>query len=435
MTNTAPTPHESHRVDARLAAEAGQLAGARTAYTALLQAYPDDVEALNFIAIHTLSEGHPGRARELLEHALSVAPDDVPTRKNLGVALLHSGDPERARDVLQPAVDELPDYFVARLYLGVALERLGEQRQSVIEYLRALSAAHREGQWRDAQTTPAGLRPVVARAAEIVRSAYPRLLHAVMTPLRERHGAKAMARVDTCLSSYLGEITIKPEQPSQKPTFLYFPGLPETPFLSRDLFPWYEQMEACTDAIRDELLAVLAADGADLVPFLGEPPPGMSSQYLGGRADVKPQWDGLFFHRHGKRNEENCRRCPQTAAALDAAPTVRIRGHAPESLFSVLGAGSHILPHTGVTNTRVVTHLPLLVPGECTLRVADQRHDWQEGRCITFDDTFEHEAWNHSDRTRVILLFDVWNPHMTPVEQSAVTELVSAIADLKGEEL
>lgn len=434
MSHTVRPTHENQRAAARRAAEAGQLSVAQAAYAALLKASPDDVEALNFIAVLALSEGRHARARELLEHALAVDPDDVPTRKNLGLALLHSGNPERARHVLQPAVDELPDYFVARLYLGVALERLGQQRQAVAEYLRTLTAAHREGQWRDAQSTPAGLRPVVAHAAGIVRSGYPRLLRAVLAPLHERHGAAAMARVEKCLTGYLGEITVQSEHPSQKATFLYFPDLPAMPFLPRDLFPWYAEMEASTVAIRDELLAVLAAD-AKLVSFLGEPPPGMKSSYLGGRADVTPQWDGLFFHRHGHRNDTNCERCPLTAAALDAAPTVHIRGHAPEALFSVLGPGSHILPHTGVTNTRVVTHLPLLVPGECTLRVADQRHDWREGRCITFDDTFEHEAWNNSDQTRVILLFDVWNPYLTEVEQVAITELVATIGELKGDEL
>jgi tetratricopeptide (TPR) repeat protein len=434
MPDTVQSVPDTQRAQARRAAEAGQLSAAQAAYAALLQASPDDVEALNFLAVLALSEGRHIRARELLEHALAVEPGDAPTRKNLGLALLHSGDPERARYVLQPAVDELPDYYVARLYLGVALERMGQQRQAVTEYLRALTAAHSEGQWRDAAGTPAGLRPVVAHAAEVVRSGYPALLRAVLAPLRERHGAAAMARVEKCLAGYLGEISVQSDHPDQKATFLYFPDLPAMPFLPRELFPWYAEMEASTDAIRDELLAVLDAD-AQLVPFLGEPLPGMKSSYLDGRGDITPQWDGLFFHRHGLRHDANCDRCPRTAAALDAAPTVHIRGHAPESLFSVLGAGSHILPHTGVTNTRVVTHLPLLVPGECALRVVDQRHEWQEGRCITFDDTFEHEAWNHSDRTRVILLFDVWNPYLSEVEQVAITELVAAIGDLKGDQL
>jgi beta-hydroxylase len=38
--------------------------------------------------------------------------------------------------------------------------------------------------------------------------------------------------------------------------------------------------------------------------------------------------------------------------------------------------------------------------------VGDQVQDWQEGKCLVFDDTTEHEAWNRGDRTRVVLLID-----------------------------
>ena len=82
-----------------------------------------------------------------------------------------------------------------------------------------------------------------------------------------------------------------------------------------------------------------------------------------------------------------------------------------------------------MTNTRAVTHLPLVVPRDCAIRVADQQHAWQPGRCISFNDTFEHEAWNRSEETRVILLFDTWNPHLDAVEQEAITEFVAAIGN------
>jgi aspartate beta-hydroxylase len=110
-------------------------------------------------------------------------------------------------------------------------------------------------------------------------------------------------------------------------------------------------------------------------------------------------------------------------------PLVRIRDHAPETLYSVLRPGTHILPHRGVTNTRLVTHLPLIVPPDCALRVGGETHVWEEGRCITFDDTFEHEAWNRSDQTRVVLILDSWNPDLSEAEQAAVTDLVAAIGD------
>jgi aspartate beta-hydroxylase len=110
-------------------------------------------------------------------------------------------------------------------------------------------------------------------------------------------------------------------------------------------------------------------------------------------------------------------------------PLVRVRDHAPETLYSVLRPGTHILPHRGVTNTRLVTHLPLIVPPDCALRVGGETHVWQEGRCVTFDDTFEHEAWNHSERDRVVLIVDSWNPDLSEAERAAVADLVAAIGD------
>ena len=121
--------------------------------------------------------------------------------------------------------------------------------------------------------------------------------------------------------------------------------------------------------------------------------------------------------------DENCARCPRTAAILDALPLVRIREHAPEICFSVLTPGTHILPHRGVTNTRVVTHFPLVVPEDCALNVGGELRAWEAGHCFTFDDTFEHEAWNRGESNRVVMLMDCWNPYLTQIERDAVTEL------------
>ncbi len=96
-------------------------------------------------------------------------------------------------------------------------------------------------------------------------------------------------------------------------------------------------------------------------------------------------------------------------------------------MFSVLTPGTHILPHRGVTNTRVVCHLPLVVPEDCALVVGGEKHAWREGEAVAFDDTYEHEAWNRGNKTRVVLIVDVWNPHLTAAERDAVTALVGAI--------
>lgn len=427
------TTPEHLRDLARQAVYRGDPARAADAFSALLEMDAGDTEALNYLAMAALARGDNGQARQLLQRALDATPSDGATRKNLGLVLLHQQDADAAEHMLRSALESDPALHAARLYLGTALEQQSRDREAVAAYLQALTGAQSSGIWLDDSNTPPALRPALRHALSFVRDRFPAVLNALIEPLSERYGPSAMVRVRRCLAGYLGDRSVTPSRADQRPTFLYFPGLPETPFFARDLLPWHEQLEAHTARIQAELQQVLAED-APLEPFLGVPPPGMKSEYLGGDSD-RPRWDGLFFYRHGRPNTESCRRAPDTVAALDSTPIVRIPGHAPEALFSVLGPGSHILPHTGVTNTRVVTHLPLLVPGDCTLRVADQRHDWQEGRCVTFDDTFEHEAWNNSDHTRVVLLFDVWNPHLTEVEREAVTELVVAIGELKGEQL
>ena len=69
----------------------------------------------------------------------------------------------------------------------------------------------------------------------------------------------------------------------------------------------------------------------------------------------------------------------------------------------------------------------VVVPGKCRFRVGNETRDWVEGKGWAFDDSIEHEAWNGSDRTRVILLFDVWRPELTDEERTLVVSLFEAI--------
>ena len=123
-----------------------------------------------------------------------------------------------------------------------------------------------------------------------------------------------------------------------------------------------------------------------------------------------------------------CDLCPATTAALEAIPQSRVPGKAPNAFFSILQPGARIPPHTGVTNTRTIIHLPLVVPEGCTFRVGGETRHWREGEAFAFDDTIEHEARNDSDQLRVILIFDVWNPHLDEAERRNLERLF-AIAD------
>jgi aspartate beta-hydroxylase len=95
-------------------------------------------------------------------------------------------------------------------------------------------------------------------------------------------------------------------------------------------------------------------------------------------------------------------------------------------MFSVLDARTSIPAHTGSTNTRLVLHLPLLLPGPARFRVGNVTRSWRMGEAWVFDDTIEHEAWNDADEPRAILIFDVWNPFLSEAERSLVSAMMTA---------
>jgi aspartate beta-hydroxylase len=313
----------------------------------------------------------------------------------------------------------------ARLGLAGALEAQGRSGDALLAYYRAIIEAQRQGRWLDARTTTPEIADRVRHAMRTVKAGRRRAFESALAPVYERHGRDAFRRFETCLAIQAGERAARFEDPRQRPSVLYFPGLPATPWFPRDAMPWFGDLERATGVIREELLALLPAAESSERVFTSE-----AAERLGLAGERgAPAWTGFYFWRHGERRDANHAACPRTSAALEALPLVRIREHAPEVMFSVLTPGTHILPHRGVTNTRVVCHLPLVVPPGCALVVGGERREWREGEALAFDDTYEHEAWNRGERTRVVLIIDVWNPHLSAAERDAVAVLVGALGD------
>ena len=124
--------------------------------------------------------------------------------------------------------------------------------------------------------------------------------------------------------------------------------------------------------------------------------------------------------------------CPQTLAALSRVPLTGASGAMPSVLFSVLEPGAHIPPHHGMTNTRLIGHLPIVAPPGCSLRVGSETREWRYGKTLIFDDSIEHEAWNRGTETRVVLLFDVWRPELDAAERRAVSEYLAVQSSSEG---
>jgi aspartyl/asparaginyl beta-hydroxylase (cupin superfamily) len=215
-----------------------------------------------------------------------------------------------------------------------------------------------------------------------------------------------------------------PQRGIQDPTHHYYSGLPEIEFYDPSQFAWTASVEAATAVIREELVALLAGGTGELRPFTPDDvglPMGVSRTLPNNR-----DWSVIALCEQGWLTRQHVERCPVTwQTLLRHAPLPRVAGWGPSVIFSLLKAGAHIGAHTGMYNTRLICHLPLIVPPGCRFRVGNEVREWEEGKLMIFDDTIEHEAWNESNGDRVVLIFDVWRPELSEREKLELTALFS----------
>jgi aspartate beta-hydroxylase len=410
---------------ARRSARSGQLQEAAAAYAQILRHDLDHAEALSFFGTQALNAGQLDRSLEFFQRALRSHPENASLHKNLGLVWRACGALPEALSAFNAALSIAPHYATAVLHRAAVLEELGQQQLALSDYVTGLAAAERRGWLADIEHLPTGLYHIVNRAITVVQHARRAHLDRVLAPLRASHPPAALARVEHCLRVYLREQPRPAGDTLQKCTFMHFPDIPCHAWFEREQFPWLSEIERHTEVIRSELYRVLTEDSG-FQPFIDIPrdyPGAQRWATLNGSSD----WNSFFFYRDGKRFDANCSRCPHTASLLDNLPLIRMAEHSPESFFSVLAPGAHIPPHTGVINTRLVVHFPLIIPPNCGIRVGAETRSWNEGECLVFDDTFEHEAWNKSKQTRVVLIFDIWNPYLTDVEREAMRIVVEEL--------
>ena len=413
-------------VQLRQALGRGDEAHAEPLAEAILVEQPGHEPTLAYLSTRARLRGDQSRAVALAEHGLRQHPRSVLLLFNLGAALSADGRFAAAELALQAAIAEQSGFLFAHFWLGTVQQQSGQSDASLRTRVHALAEAERQGFLFSAAQLPAEARQHIDAAIAAVHRARTQMLTAALQPLHALHGRASLQRVEQALGRHVGQPAPQPVHPLQQPSFLFLPGLPDKPWWERDAFPFLAALEDATDAIRAELLDVLA-DETGLDPYIDMPDtaPAAATWRALNRS---PRWSAYHLYRDGARVEAHCRRCPRTLAVLEALPLMRIPGHSPEVLFSVLRPGTHIPPHTGVINGRLTVHLPLIVPADCgALAVAQEAREWQEGRCLVFDDSYVHEAWNRSMETRVVLIFDLWNPALTLPEREALTAGITAL--------
>ncbi|MBX9796887.1 aspartyl/asparaginyl beta-hydroxylase domain-containing protein [Sphingomonas sp.] len=404
------------------ARQRGDQAGALSALEQALAIDPGNPQIENALGMRRLAMGDARAAAEHFRAAAEADPAAPEPWVNLAGALRKLGDDAGEEAALLSALAADQRHFIATIRLAELHDRRGE---------RAAAA----GRWANVVAIGAyitdrspGVEGVIAHARAAVQR-YQRefvdVIHAGLDPLRGGMSGADRRRVDACIDTVLGLRRIYVNDCSG----MHFPFLPADEFFDRAHFPWLAQIEAATPAIRAELESLLADGAPGLEPYVAMAPGTPANKWT--PLDHKLDWGAYFLWKFGRRIDAACARCPNTAAALAQLPLADMPGRAPTAFFSLLKPHTRLPAHTGVTNTRAIIHLPLIVPEGCGFRVGGETRQWREGEAFAFDDTIDHEAWNDSDHLRAVLIFDAWNPHIRDDERAILRQFF-AVADASG---
>lgn len=379
-------------------------------------------------ASEALGRGDSRAVRELLGPLVGPTPIP-PALFMLAQASRMEGDDEAELAAISRLLALQPGHLGGLLLKGAALSRAGDDDGALTPYQMAIAVA---GQVRrGGQSLPPMLASEVAKAAQWVeRHIAGRAARIDEALAKGGFGpGKRSAAIDEALAILRGDAPIQ----LQEPTSFYFPGLPQRPFYEREEFSWTAELEARTAAIQAELDALLRSQAATFEPYVAADADRSGGTAPNAHLAGDASWSAYHLLKGGEPVEGHAEHFPETLAALELAPLPRIAGRAPMALFSLLKLGAHIRPHHGLFNFRLICHLPLIVPPDCALRAGNQVRPWREGELTIFDDSMEHEAWNRSNRQRIILLFEIWRPEIDEADRKALTVLLEA-ANIRAED-
>lgn len=359
------------------------------------------------------ASGDLATARSLLEQEVQSAASDPSLWLKLSAVRRAGGDLPGALAAIERSLGIRPRDFGALLHRAMLLEQLGDSRCDQ-------AFGHALAQLPPGANAPAPMQAAVKHARE----------------RWEAHSSSVERRLSAAIPNGLSAITRQRAERlasntahttrhfHQEPTDFHYPAIPEIEFHDRSNFPQLDLLDAATATIRGEFDALMRAEAAEMVPYIQYPEHVPLAQWK--ELNNSREWTAIHLIQNGEPVEANARHCPKTIALLARLDQPQIRGAAPNAMFSLLAPRTRIPPHTGVANTRLVCHLPLIVPPNCGFRVGASTREWKIGKSFAFDDTIEHEAWNDSDELRVVFIFDLWQPSLSAEERSAIAAVISA---------
>ena len=352
---------------------------------------------LNREAMRAMASRRLDEAERLLSEALELDVKSLPAWMNLAAIKRAQGDLAGALQAVDKAreIDQL--YFPALLMRGSLYEAMGKQSHAALAYTIALT------QMLPEDLTDAATERAVAHARGVVagrRDEMESFLRHEVAP--EGGNSKAARR----MNGFIGHVAGKRHLYQPTPSNFYYPGLAPVEFFDRKDFPWTEALEAATPDVQAELAGVFADEAAtaDIVPYAQLPDTEPLEQWA--ELNNSLSWSAYHFALHGRKIDDHRRKCPKTSALLDQLPQPMVQHRSPTALFSILKPGTHIPPHCGYSNFRLICHLPLVLPSDCHFRVGNETRQWRIGET---------------------LIFDIWHPDLNEDEREFVSRTVAAL--------
>ncbi|MEZ5498864.1 MAG: aspartyl/asparaginyl beta-hydroxylase domain-containing protein [Steroidobacteraceae bacterium] len=405
---------------------AGRVSEAEAYFREALHHDPNAVPAHAFIASIAFRGSQYHAAALAYERCVQINPSYPDLWFNLATAREKTGDIDGAVDAYLRALHLNPKDARIALFTGAALEAAGRREDAAMVFSLGndIDPAFLAGMDRADAHPEVRFRAITAD--RVIRRHFTQL-HA--DSVAESAGmstghAGAPAELARVINAIWVQTHDKPftyGTRKHEPSIFYMPDLEARTITPREALPWVAAVESATEVIRNEYLAA-ASNGAQFAPYVEQSVSAQSWRELRGNTD----WSSIHLFK-AAQEAPNARLFPRTLQALEAADIVRVEGGTPiELFFSRLKPGTHIPPHYGACNNRLTVHLPLIVPEACAIRVRDDVHAWREGEIFAFDDSFEHEAWNRSDRDRVVLIFESHHPELSTIERFAIERAFEA---------
>ena len=410
-------------VQAVRAAQSGRDQEATSLWGRILEIDPSHARTLTTLGLRAFRKGNLQEARAAFQRLVDGNGTEPQQWINLALACRQLKDERGEESAIQRALSLDPTELVSLILRADLLERQGKTHQAALAYGAVASVSP------PLDRLHSDLKPAVSHAL-VYQEKYQRdfgtFLDRYLEPYHQSFAGENLKRFRDSLDIMVGR---KKRYDSHSVVY-HYPNLAATEFFARGDFPWLDEIEAATEAIRSEFIEILNVEEG-FTPYISYPQDVPQNQFA--ELNNSPRWSAFHLYKLGQRIEENAAKCPTTMRAIDGAPQPDLPGRTPAAMFSLLKPKTRIPPHTGVTNVRLVTHLALVIPENCRFRVGNDIREWVPGEAWVFDDTIEHEAWNDSDKLRVVLIFDIWHPHLTPPERAMITALTAGMRAFSGD--